>query len=120
MTLTLSLPEIVLAALLVVAVVYILSHRHRHPSPTDGASRVESFNLAVRSVVTVGLTAGFLWGFIVQQAIDPAIFVTMFATVLGFWFGSRDAKQRASDQPMTTVETPDTKITQAPAKGGTE
>lgn len=79
-------------------------------------TRIESFNQAVRSIVTIALTAGFLWGFIVQAAIDAAVFTTMFATVLGFWFGSRDAKQRA-DTATTTVETPDTKITQAPSKG---
>lgn len=81
-------------------------------------TRVDSFNAAVRSIVTIALTSGFLYGFYVNQ-ISGEVFTTMFATVLGFWFGSRDAKSRATDQPTTTVTTPDTKVVTEPTTKGT-
>jgi hypothetical protein len=82
-------------------------------------TRVESFNTAVRSIVTLALTAGFLYGFY-AKAISGEVFVTMFATVLGFWFGTRDARTRAADQPTTTVTTPDTKVVTEPTTKGKE
>jgi hypothetical protein len=77
------------------------------------ATRTESFNSAVRSIVTLGLLIGFLYGFYMQH-ISGEVFTAMFASVIGFWFGTRDAKTRASDLQTTTVEVGDAKVTTSP------
>jgi hypothetical protein len=78
-------------------------------------TRIEQFNQVVRSLVTVGLLGGFLWGFTVSKEIGGDIFTTVFASVIGYWFASRDQKTRVIDDmraqvaalPTTTTKTSD-------------
>lgn len=59
-------------------------------------TKADTFNTLVRSIVTLALTAGFIYGFYIGR-IGGDIFVTMYGVVLGFWFGSRDMKSRSTD-----------------------
>lgn len=75
---------------------------------------IERFNQAVRSIVTLALTAGFLFGFMWGDKISSEVFGTVFAGVIGYWFASRDARTRAADQPTTAVKTNDTTVSVGP------
>lgn len=77
--------------------------------------RVEKLNQAVRSIVTVTLCAGFVVGFVWLGKISAEIYTTVFAGVVGYWFASRDAKSRSSDQ-QTITPTPDTTAVVQPVK----
>ena len=57
---------------------------------------IESF---VRPLVTICLTLGFVWGFVVSKQIGDDIFANTFAVVIGFWFGTRTMAQRGTDAP---------------------
>ena|SRR5687768_155268 len=86
-------------------------------------SRIEQFNQIVRSLVTLGLLGGFLFGFVVSKEIGGDIFTTVFASVVGYWFASRDQKTRVIDDmrsqvaglPTVTTKTQDTTTITGPS-----
>ena len=61
-------------------------------------------NQLVRGVITLAMTAAFIYGFIVTL-VGTEAFVTLFGSVLTWWFVSRtNQQQRAGDgaSPPTT------------------
>ena len=70
----------------------------------DPTGRVEKLNQAVRGLVTLALTAGFLYGFAADK-IGAEAYIGIFGGIIGFWFANYRQGQRASDAP-------------APANGG--
>jgi uncharacterized membrane protein YdjX (TVP38/TMEM64 family) len=54
---------------------------------------LESLNALVRPLVTIMLSVGLLYGFVVGM-ITGDTFVTIVAAVLGFWFGKREEQKR--------------------------
>jgi hypothetical protein len=55
----------------------------------DPSSRVDKFNQLVRGIVTVGLAAGFIYGF-VTKLIDPGLYANVFGIIIAFWFATRN------------------------------
>jgi uncharacterized membrane protein YdjX (TVP38/TMEM64 family) len=53
---------------------------------------LELINASVRPVVTILLSGGLLYGFVVGT-ITGDTFVTIVAAVLGFWFGKREEQK---------------------------
>ena len=47
--------------------------------------------LTVKSIVTITLTAGFLYGFVVAK-ISGQEFVTIFSVIIAFYFGTQSQK----------------------------
>lgn len=68
-------------------------------------SKVGKFDQLVRPLVTLALTAGFIWGFI-QNRIDTQNFVPVVIMALGFWFGSRATAAVTPSKTTTTETTP--------------
>lgn len=59
-------------------------------------TRVESFNTAIRGVVTLALTAVFVFIVLWQIKVPDSVFAAFMATyntVLVFWFMSREQKK---------------------------
>jgi hypothetical protein len=80
----------------------------------EGPNLIERFNQAVRSIVTLGLTTGFLYGFWADK-ISGEVFTSVFAGVIGYWFASRDARMRAADQTTMTTTKGDTTVVAGPS-----
>jgi hypothetical protein len=57
---------------------------------------LESINTLVRPLVTIMLSVGLLYGFVVGM-ISGDTFVTIVAAVLGFWFGKREEQKRQGE-----------------------
>jgi hypothetical protein len=75
---------------------------------------IEKFNQGVRAIVLLVLTGAFVWGFVMVNKVSGEVFTTIFASVLGYWFASREAKARYEQGPTTTTRTPDTTVTTGP------
>jgi len=60
-------------------------------------SRVEQLNQLVRSLVTLGMAAGFIYGFLLEK-IDAGLFAQMFGIIVTWWFATRSTDKRATDQ----------------------
>ena len=91
-------------------------------------SKVDSLDKAVRALVTLSLTAGFIW-LAVMKDIDSGVFANTFGIVVTFWFVQRSAERAAaaaakaaSDAtPSATVtgSAPSTiTVTATPTEGG--
>ncbi len=66
---------------------------------------IESVNQVTRSVITLALTAGVLYGFIVMHAIPPDVFVPLASGVLTWWF-VRDQASASSKEAATLINMP--------------
>ena len=62
-------------------------------------TKIEQFNALVRGVVTLSLTAAFVYGFVVAKLIGSEAFLSVFSGVVTWWFISRD--QRKQDGEVT-------------------
>ena len=58
--------------------------------------RVDKLNQAVRGVVTLALTGGFLYGFW-AELIGAEAYIGIFGGIIGFWFANFRSAQRATD-----------------------
>lgn len=74
-------------------------------------SKVGKFDQLVRPMVTISLTGGFLYGFIVGK-IDTQNFVPVVIMAIGFWFGAR------GQAPPATPPQSSTKITETDPTSG--
>jgi hypothetical protein len=74
-------------------------------------TKIEQLNLLVRSIVTLGLTAGVLYGFIVAKSIPPDVFVPLAGGILTWWF-VRDQASASTKEAAEMIKTP-------PPNGGT-
>lgn len=61
------------------------------------ANLKDTIEYLVRPLVTILLTLGFVYGFVVSKQIGDDIFANTFAVVIGFWFGTRTVSQRTTD-----------------------
>jgi len=68
----------------------------------DPSGRVEKLNQAVRGIVTLALTAGFLYGFAADK-IGAEAYIGIFGGIIGFWFANFRASQRMTDQSAPAV-----------------
>jgi len=62
-------------------------------------TKIEQFNALVRGVVTLGLTAAFITGFLYMKIIGSEAFLSVFSGVITWWFISRDQKNAAPETP---------------------
>ena len=60
-------------------------------------TRIDQFNQAVRSIVTLALAAGILYGFIVMKAIGADVFVPLASGVITWWFVRDQATATAKE-----------------------
>ncbi len=75
---------------------------------------IEKLNQGVRGIVTLGLTATFVF-LAVTGKISGDVFTSVFAGILGYWFASRDSKAAlAATQPTTITKTPSATTTTGP------
>lgn len=65
-------------------------------------TKIDSVDKSVRAVVTLGLTAGFMWGFWADR-ISGEVFTAVFSGVVGYWFASRQAQQSQKDAAVTAA-----------------
>ena len=49
---------------------------------------VKSFSTLVRPILTLGLAAAFIWGFIVGK-VDAGMFATTAVGIFSYWFAER-------------------------------
>ncbi len=68
-------------------------------------SHVEQINQATRSIITLALTAGVLYGFIVSKVIPSDVFVPLASGVLTWWF-VRDQATASSKEAAALINTP--------------
>lgn len=68
-------------------------------------SRLEQINQATRSIITLALTAGVLYGFIVSKVIPPDVFVPLASGVLTWWF-VRDQASATSKEAAEMIKAP--------------
>jgi hypothetical protein len=68
-------------------------------------TRIEQFNQAVRSVVTLAFAAGILYGFTVSKLISAEVFVPMAGGVITWWF-VRDQASATSKEATEMIKTP--------------
>lgn len=66
-------------------------------------SRVDQFNSLVRGVVTLALTFGFVYGFIVSKVVSVEAYIGIFGAVVAWWFASRTQASRANDARPTNA-----------------
>lgn len=64
-------------------------------------TRIEQFNQAVRAVVLLALTGGFIYGFIVSKVVSTESFAIVFGIALTWWFKSRDEEKKMNGKPHT-------------------
>lgn len=71
--------------------------------------RVDQFNATVRGLVTLTLTAGFIYGFLTGRVGSEA-FIGIYGGVVAWWFASRTASTRSTDRAngIPTTPTPPT------------
>lgn len=67
-------------------------------------SRIESFNQAVRAIVTLSLTAGFIW-LAWTGEIDSGVFANTYGIIVTFWFVQRQAEKVAADAKAAAEDT---------------
>ena len=67
-------------------------------------SRIDKFNSLVRGVITLGLTAGFIYGYVVAKIVGTEAYIGIFGSVIAWWFASRSQATRASDIPPAPPE----------------
>ena len=65
----------------------------------DPQGRVEKFNSLVRGFVTLALTFGFVYGFIVSKVVSVEAYIGIFGAVVAWWFATRQQPNRATDKP---------------------
>lgn len=58
--------------------------------------RVEQLNKAVRGIITLSMTAAFIYGF-ARGSVSDEIFVTIFAGIIGWWFAGATQNRRSAD-----------------------
>ena len=73
------------------------------------ATRVDQFNSLVRGVVTLALTFGFVYGFIVSKVVSVEAYIGIFGAVSAWWFASRNQASRASDVKLANGAVPEVK-----------
>ena len=66
-------------------------------------SRVDQFNSLVRGVVTLALTFGFVYGFILSKVVSVAAYIGIFGAVSAWWFASRTQNARGTDTKPTNA-----------------
>lgn len=64
-------------------------------------NRVEQFNQIVRGAVTLGLTAAFIYGFVVAKLVTGEVFVATYSVIVTFWFVSRQQQQASGEAPRS-------------------
>ncbi len=76
---------------------------------------IEQINQATRSIITLALTAGVLYGFIVSKVIPSDVFVPLASGVLTWWFvrdqataSTKDAADLIKTQPPVPPVPPTT------------
>lgn len=76
----------------------------------DPTSRVDQFNSLVRGVVTLALTFGFVYGFIISKVVSVEAYIGIFGAVSAWWFASRTQASRAGDtKPTNGTPVPENK-----------
>lgn len=76
------------------------------PMLLDPATRVEKFNSLVRGVVTLALTFGFVYGFIVSKVVSVEAYIGIFGAVVAWWFATRHQQNRSTDNAAPKSGTP--------------
>ena len=71
----------------------------------SGGGRIEALNQGVRAIVTLGLVAGFIWGFIFLGKISADVFTTVVSGIVGYWFAARQGEQAAKAALEAAVTT---------------
>jgi hypothetical protein len=66
---------------------------------------IEMFNGSVRGICTLGLTGGFIYGFVVSKVVSVDAYIGVFGAVVAWWFASRVQATRATDKPNNTTTT---------------
>ena len=59
----------------------------------------EAFNSMVRGIVTLGLTFGLVYGFIVAKLIGAEAYIGVVGSVITFWFVQRGQERAAQQAP---------------------
>lgn len=73
-------------------------------------TRVDQFNSLVRGVVTLALTFGFVYGFIISKVVSVEAYIGIFGAVSAWWFASRTQATRATDaKPSNGTPPPEVK-----------
>lgn len=71
----------------------------------NGEGRVQKFNQTVRSIITLALVGGFLWGFLVTKNITPEIFSQLVVLAVTWWL-TRDSQSAAAKEATEALKTP--------------
>ena len=74
-------------------------------------SRVESFNSLVRGLVTLALSFGFVYGFVVSKVVSVDAYIGIFGAVTAWWFASRAQATRSTDTKPTNGPPPTPGVT---------
>ena len=68
-------------------------------------SKILTFNQLVRSIITLALTAGVLYGFAVMKVVSAEVFVPL-ATLAITWWLNRDQQSASSKESADLLKTP--------------
>ncbi len=71
----------------------------------DQPTRTQTFNQMVRSIITLALTAGVLYGFVITKTISAEVYVPL-ATLAITWWLNRDQQAASSKESADLLKTP--------------
>ncbi len=56
---------------------------------------MEVLNQSVRSIVTLALVGGFIFGYVFLKTISGEVYTAVVSGVIGYWFAARQGEQAA-------------------------